>query len=185
MGSFDIRSAVAGRNYVTTQVPFWVEDKVFYDLETAWEVHKRTTDGAVLKGVEDEIERLEKQREAEKFTVFLRAISNRSNEDIISKALAAFPIKRDVYGREDEAQVIERGKLIREMQVAAHITKLIDPDGNAQEVNDENRRDVARALLDGLPPISLKIIDEAIKELNKDFQSQIAKQQDTDFLSKH
>jgi hypothetical protein len=185
MGSFDIREAVSGRNYVTAQIPFWLEDKVFYDLEAAREAHARATDDDVVAELDAEIDHLEKQRDAEAYIMHLRAISNRMNEDIISKALAETPIKRDVYGREDEARQMDRGKHIREMQMAAHMVKMVDPDGNAQVVNDENRREVARALIDNLPPISLKILDEAIKELNKDFQSTLAKQQDTDFLSKH
>ena len=185
MGSFDIRDALTGRNYVTTHVPFWIDDQIFYEIAMAQDKHNAVTDPADIAERDRELAALEKRRDEEAYTVYLRAISNRANEDIISKALAEFPIKRDVYGREDENVALERGKLIRELQVAAHITKIVDPEGNAQPVDDENRRNVARVLIDNAPPISLNVLDQAIQELNKKFNAEQFKQQDTDFLSKH
>lgn len=185
MGSFDIRSALTGRNYVTAFTPFWLEDKVFYDLDAARHEHAEATDKAEVARLEERLATLEKERDESAYMLYFRAISNRANEDIISKALAAFPIKRDIYGREDEAQAIERGKFIREKQLAAHMTKIISPEGDVQTVDDDNRIDLAKALLDNAPPVSLNVIDQTIKELNKQFQMEITKQQDTDFLSKH
>lgn len=185
MGSFDIRTALTERNYVTTNVPFWVDDKVFYDLQSVRDQHARAIEDAEIKALDERLDQLEKRRDDEAYHIYLRSISNRANEDIISKALAEWPIKRDIYGREDENEQMERGKLIREMQVAAHIVKIVNPEGVGQSIDDDDRRDVARAILAEAPPVSLNVLDQAIAELQKDFKDETLRHQDTDFLSKH
>ena len=46
MGSFDIRDALTGRNYVTTHVPFWIDDQIFYEIAMAQDKHNAVTDPA-------------------------------------------------------------------------------------------------------------------------------------------
>jgi hypothetical protein len=182
--SFDIRDALAGRTYVTTKAPFWVDDAIFYEIEAAVEAHAEAIDNDIRMKAEGELDRLEAERDAQAYTLHLRAISNRSNEDIVSKALSQFPIKRDAFGREDDNTVIKRNRLMRELQLAAHLTKIVSPDGETQVIDDDNRGDIARALLADAPPVSLGVVDQAIAKINNEFKTQQAAHQDTDFLSK-
>jgi hypothetical protein len=108
----------------------------------------------------------------------------RAGEDIISKALAAWPIRRDAFGREDDAIALERQKVMRELNLAAHLVKLVNPDGIEQVITDENRLDVARAILAEAPRITLGILDQSMAQLSNDFAEKVREQQDPDFLSK-
>lgn len=186
MVSFDIRDALLERGYPTAQVKIWVSDQIFYKIEAVEDQIKSVPpkEKAKLAELEGRLEELWRQRDEEAYTAHLRGISIRSGEDIISKALAAWPIRRDMYGREDDAMILERTKLMREMTLAVHLQKLVNPEGVEQVVTDENRTDLARAILDHAPKITVNILDQAMTELGKEFNEQIQRQQDPDFLSK-
>lgn len=186
--AFDIRDALTGRSYPTAQTNIWITDEVFYKIDNLKAEMADLADMAKnekkYKALKDELEALLKERDETAYVLHLRGISNRSNEDILSRSMARVPIQRDMFGREKDELTFQRNQLIRESQLAAHITKLVDPDGNEQVINEENRVDVARAILAEAPPVTLAIIDQAIVQINKDFKDQQALHQSTDFLSK-
>ncbi len=186
---FDIRDALTERAYPTAVVDIWVTDKVFYKIEAVEQKINETNakDKTAIKALEGELEALWKERDKEAYKAHLRGISVRASEDIISRALADWPIRRDMWGRPDDAIEIERGKVMREMNLAAHLQKLVSPDGGEQDVAglpDEDKRAVARAIISDAPKITLNTLDQAMTQLNREFKEQVQKQQDPDFLSK-
>jgi len=185
---FDIRDALLERGYPTAKVQIWISDEIFYKIESIEDQIKHTPEvqKIAIADLEGQLEALWRERDEQAYTVHLRGISVRSGEDIISKALAAWPIKRDYFGRDDDAMALERQKLMREMQLAAHLVKVVDPEGNEQRIEtEEDHRDVARSILAEAPRVTLNILDQAMMQLSKEFKEQVQKQQDPDFLSKH
>lgn len=199
--TFDIRDALLGRSFPEANTPIWVDDRVFYEIEEiqhqiadavdtirarsvkTGEVPDAEKDPAVKK-LMAKLKHAQKVRDEQAVTVYFRAIDNEENEAIIEEALQQVPIERDMFGREREISTLRRNRMIRELSFAAHMTKLVSPDGQEQLITDENRRDVARAILLKAPPVTLHIIDQAITQINKQFADHLAKVQGTDFLSK-
>jgi hypothetical protein len=189
--TFDIRDALLERGYPTAAVKIWVSDEIFYKIEAVEaeidEKSKGNQNPKTKKEIAElsgKLDALWAQRDSEAYTAHLRGISNRAGEDIISKALAAWPIRRDMYGREDDAIALERQKVMRHMTFAAHLQKLVNPEGIEQVITDENRDGVTESILDHAPKITLTILDQSMTQLSKDFAEQVQKQQDPDFLSK-
>lgn len=178
--TFDIREVLANRKYPTTSVKIWMDEEVWFEMD-ALSKKLASAKKEHLKPLEAQMKELEKRRDEEAFTIHLRAISNRANEDIISRALADIPIIRDLYGRESVERGRERDKLIQEMSFAERITKLVDPRGREQVFTDENRRDLTRAFLDSAPVFSIEIVDQAIGALANKFAEQRALAQSPDF----
>lgn len=177
--TFDIREVLANRKYPTASVKIWMDEEVWFEMDALSK--KLAVESKNTKSLETQMKALEKRRDEEAFTIHLRAISNRANEDIISKALSEYPIIRDVYGRESVERGRERDKLIQEISFAERITKLVDPRGRVQEFNDDNRRDLTRAFLDNAPVFSIEIVDQAIGALANKFEEQRALAQSPDF----
>lgn len=175
---FDLRDALLGRKYPETSVKVWMDDELFYRLEAARKRHAVALDAGQTDG---ELDRIEAEMEESAYVVHLRGISGRAGEDIISKALSEKPIKRDMYGREDDLQSIERQRLVAELSFSEHITKIVDPRGREQVFTEDNKRDLARALLGNAPKVTVKIIDSAIAQLSKDFADQVAEHSSVDF----
>lgn len=180
--TFDLRDALLGRSYPETSIRVWLEEEPWFKLSKA---EKRAADAASqskeLSKAEKEIVKLQEQIDASAYTVHLRGISGRSGEDIISRALIEKPIKRDMLGREDDLQQIERTRLISELSFSQHITKIVAPDGSQQVLDDENRRDIARAFLQLAPKSAVKVVDETIAALSRDFSERQAELQNPDF----
>ncbi len=187
MVSFDIRNALTDRSYPTAAVDIWVSDEIFYKIDavTAKINEVPAENKTELADLEGRLEALWAERDKQAYKAHLRGISVRASEDIISKALASWPIRRDYMGREDDAIVMERTKMMREMNLAAHLVKLVSPAGAEQEVTREDSREIAAAILADAPRITLNVLDQAMTQLSRDFADQIQKQQDPDFLSKH
>lgn len=181
---FDLHAALTGRQYPEATVPVWMDDSPWYELERLEKKHAGISDpeDPELKVVEDQIENLKKRIEGTKWQVGIRGISPRAGEDIISAALHEIPVKRDMYGRDEFERERLRNKLIRELSFAAHLTKIINPGGGTNLATDENRRDMARLLLDESSQSAIETVDKAIGEVSKKFTELQARQQSPDFL---
>ncbi len=180
MSDFDLRDVLANRKYPTAKVRVWTDEEGFFELAALErEAASITKPGAKLTAVENKIKALKEHLNATAVIVHLRGTSRRAREDMQTEALSQFPIKRDVYGRDDDMQAFNRGNLLTELYFAAHITKIEAPNGAEQILDDENRRDVARAFLDEAPEYSVKLVDAAIGALRGESEMQ----QGIDFLS--
>lgn len=177
--TFDLRDVLANRKYPTASVRVWSDEEGFFALAAMNRKAADLESGPELDDLERRIQNQEDELNASAYTVHLRGTSRRAREDMQTEALVQFPIKRDALGREDELQTWKRGNLLSELYFAAHVTKVVDPSGAVQELNDDNRRDVARAILSFLPEVSVKLIDEAIGSLRGEAEMQ----QGVDFLS--
>lgn len=180
--TFDLRDALLGRKYPETSSTIWLSEELDYAIAALNRKQANVTDEKELAQIEGELAELGAQKLAQAYRVHVRAISNRSREDILSKALAGKPIKRDMYGREDDLQLMERNRLIAELSFAAHVTKIVSPDGNEQIFTDENRRDLARAILDQAPGSAVATIDALIDGVNQKFAAQEAESTNPDFF---
>jgi hypothetical protein len=179
--TFDIREVLARRKYPETSVKVWLDEEVWFEIDAVKAEHSNTTDKDRLAELDAQLDKLEKRRLDEAFTVHIRAISNRASEDIISAALAQYPIKRDLYGRDNDEQARNRNNLITEMSFAQRITKIVSPSGQAQVLTEENRREVVRSFLDQAPAFSIEIVDQAVGALAKKFNADEAEAQSPDF----
>jgi hypothetical protein len=185
MTDFDLRNVLADRAYPTARVPVLLDDKIVYELAA---LHRRLDEVPVSNENPEDLERQiaakQQERDEQAYWVHLRATSNRAREDMQREALSQFPIKADVYGREDAVRGLERGSLLSELYFAAHITKIVAPNGAEQEWTKDNGRDLARAFLDTAPEHAVKVVDAAISALRGEQESQYAKVADVDFLSR-
>lgn len=182
--TFDLRVILADRAYPTAVIPVLLEDKILWELAA---LHRRL-DETVVSGedpaeIEREIAKLEEERNSKLYRVHLRAISNRARDDLQRAALHAIPLKPDLYGREDGERTMDRADLLNELYLAAHVTKIVAPNGAEQVWTEANKRDLARAFLDNAPEHAAKILGEAIEALRGEEQAQYAKVTDIDFLS--
>lgn len=181
MTDFDLRTVLADRAYPTTSQKVWMNEAVWFEIDAIEKALATETDEDRVAELEAELAQLEDRKSDEAFRIHLRAVSNRAKEDMISAALHQFPVKYDLYGREDFETKRNREKLIEELSFAAHITKIVSPTGQEQILNEENRRDVTRSFLDNAPTFSIEIVDEAIGILGNKFAAQRAAQLSPDF----
>lgn len=179
---FDLHAALTGRSYPKATVEIWLEEEPWYELEALEKKHsKLLADDPALKTTEDEIQRVQKIINETAYKVSLRGISPRAGEDIVSKALSQVPIRFDQYGRDNMENTVNRNRLIRELSFAAHLTKVVNPDGKQITVTDDNRQDIARMILGEAPPTAIETIDDTIKQVSRKFAEQQAKFSSPDF----
>lgn len=184
MGTFDLRDVLADKAYPTTVVKVLMDERIYFELAALADAHAAATSATEQKRIAAQFKAKVEERDANQYAVHLRGTSPRAREDIQSLALATFPIKRDMWGREDDLQAVRRGQLLAQLYFAAHITKIVAPNGDEQEFTEENRNDVAQAFLDAAPEHSIKMVDTAITALRGEAEAQKYAQQDADFLSR-
>lgn len=179
-GEFDLREIAAGRAYPTATVNVWVEERLFFELAALERKQASETDDDAVNALESQIQKKREELEASALKVHLRGTSRRAREDMQTKALSQFPIRRDVYGRDDDLQAVNRNRYVTELVFAAHIQSIEAPNGSKQDWTEENRQELARVFLDELPEVSVNIVDKAIVALRGDEEMQ----QGVDFLSR-
>lgn len=177
--TFDLREVLANRKYPTATQRVWVDEEGFFQLAALERRSADVTDKVLIEDLDRKVQNLKDELNASAIKVHLRGTSRRAREDMITEAMVQFPIQRDLMGRENELQAYRRGNLLTELYFAAHIQKIEYPNGKIQEFNDDNRRDIARAMLSELPEFSVKLIDTAIGNLRGEAEMQ----QGVDFLS--
>jgi hypothetical protein len=180
--SFDFHAVLTGRKYPTGSIRVWFDDEPWYELEALEERHSRLgADDPQLKVVEEQFEQVNQKIAESAYTVHVRGISPRASEDLLSSALSHFPIKRDMYGRDDDIQALKRNQDIALLSFAAHITKVVNPDGATVEFNDDNKLDLARGILNEAPKSAISAIDAAIAQVSREFAEQQARYTSPDF----
>lgn len=166
--TFDIREFLADRAYPSATQRALLSEELAFELAAIRDEHASNTDAKEQKRLDAKLEEVERRVDEAKFTFHLRAISRRAKEDIQSAALAEVPILRDMYGRDEPKREIDRRRVLTEMIFAQHITKMVSPTGAEQVWTEDNRRDLARAILDGAPDSTITLLDRAIGRLSGD-----------------
>ena len=180
--SFDLRATLAERAFPSTTCRIHLSEKPFFELAALErKAADVAEDPAELGLLEKKIEEKEREIEDQAYVIHLRGISNRAAQDINSKALAAVPIKRDLYGREEDEATINRRDVLTELIFAAYMTKIVSPSGAEQVLDDDNRRDVARAFIDMAPRRSIQIVDQTIARLSGEAEMARLEAQEPDF----
>jgi hypothetical protein len=179
---FDLHAVLTGRKYPTGTVRVWFDEEDWYELAALESRHASLkAEDPELKAVEREIQEAQKRIDETAFTVHLRGISPRAGEDLISKALAEYPIKRDLYGREEDERARLRNQHVAALSFAAHIVKVVSPAGTEVVLTDENRLEQAKLILGEAPPSAIDRIDKGIAAVSKNFAELQAKQASPDF----
>ena len=181
MVEFDIRNILIGRDLPEGEVSIWADDHLLFERESLESALANATAKADVKRIEDDIAKNAKALEESKLVVTIRGITPRASEDIISKALSEIPIKRDVYSREDDHQMLKRNRLIQQLSFAAHIVKITAPDGSVQILDDGNRHDIAATLLGNATATAIDTIDAGIGKVSRNFSEKLAQWSSTDF----
>lgn len=178
----DLRDVLQGRKYPKGAVKVWMDDEPWFELE-ALEKKSATllANTPELKQVEKRIKEVKKQIDAEAYVVHIRGISPRAGQDVISTALSEFPFKRDMYGRDDETQQINRNRLISELSFSEHIQKVVWPNGKEQAWTEDNKRDLARAFLGEATASAIDTVDTAIGRVSRKFVEMQAEYANVDF----
>ncbi len=182
MTDFDLRNVLADRAYPTASVKVHLDEKPYFDLAALERVVVNADNDVDRAKAVKAFERKKAELTETAFTIHFRGTSPRAREDLQSEALHEFPIRRDVYGRDSDEQLIKRARLLNELYFAAYITKVVTPDGAEQVWTDDNRRDLARAFLDLAPDFAITTVDAAIGALRGEAETKRYGQQDIDFL---
>lgn len=181
MDDFDLRDVLASRKYPTAKVKVWVDEEGFFELAALEQKIANTLDADEVSRLDAQAQKLKDELNASALTVHLRGTSRRAREDMQTEALTLFPIKRDVMGREESLQQVERGRLLTELYFAAHITAVENAAGARQDwAPDSLGRELARAFLSEMPDYSVALVDQAIGALRGESEMQ----QGVDFLSR-
>lgn len=183
MTDFDLRNVLADRAYPTASIKVHMTEEPYFELAALDRaVASAGTDAARAKATKA----FEAARAAladAAYTVHLRGTSPRAREDLQSEALHEFPIRRDIYGRDNDEVARNRGKLLSELYFAAHITKVVWPGGVGEQVwDEESERDLARAFLGQAPDFAIETVDAAIGALRAKAEADRYGKQDIDFL---
>jgi hypothetical protein len=179
--TFDLRDVLADRAYPTASVDVWFDDIAGRELDELDNAINETSDPKELKKLEAEFEAKRKEFAHKKYTFALQGISQRRREDIQTKGYSEFPIKRDMFGRDDVAQETQRQYFVRDLLFEAFIVSITNPDGLVQE---HPELDVIKTFTGYAPFTAIQKIDLAIGALDSDTDIQRFGQQDADFLSK-
>jgi hypothetical protein len=182
-GRFNIVDVLKGRGYPTDEVEIFIDENVAFmasDIEDSIRKLSEKMDSekdkseldALVKRHEELIERKEKLVEemgGARYVFHLQGISEGERDDIWKKSVDRHPIKHDtdrnpLTGKVDrvEVQSPERDKYFTSLLWAAHIKKIVDPEGNEQ---DGITLDDALELRRSLPLASIGKITEAIEKM--------------------
>lgn len=180
-GTFDLRQTLAERAYPTETVEFYVDEELGYAVNKLDETMKTLVDqvaiaesagateaaeaaASALVAAEEKYNELRK--DAEPYKAVIRSISRRAKRDIQSKALHAYPLHRDLYGRDDSENEFARNHEIDVLLWTSCLQSITNPAG-AIQVYDGNR-EVIEGVQDEIPESAYKVINAAIDRLLDD-----------------
>jgi hypothetical protein len=195
-GTFDIRNIVSERQLPEDAVHFYVNEKVGYQIKKLDQTIRKLNDQLGFLKDEKQIEEakdalataqnaydeLGEQIKGQRYTANIRTITRRNKRDIQSKALAEWPIQRDMWGRDNSTQEFERGEYLQTAAWEACILSIESPDGQIQKVNGtEDAHSIVVSLRGDLPESANTAIDAALAQLDDDGEWWNAAAQNQDF----
>jgi prefoldin subunit 5 len=182
-GVFDLRAVLAEQQQPEDTITFYIDREVGHaanklekrikELENSLAVANLQKDDKVIKQATDALnsatDKLEElYREVKPYKATIRAITRRAKHDLQSKALHAFPIRRDVWGNDDSEQEFARGHYLELLVWSAMIRSIESPDGDVQEFSGEDTWKVMEGIHDALPESAANRINAAIDAIMDD-----------------
>lgn len=126
-----------------------------------------------------QLDEVEKQLEASKYEIHLRAIPARMRQNIHSKALSSYPYRKNLLGQlGDDDPTVERVNLENNLLWQACIAKVVTPSG--KEFENPTEGDI-ELLVNGLSSTAQSLIDSQIRELHEEAERFTAEVKNPDF----
>lgn len=183
-GVFDLRQVLTERQMPEDRVPFYVDEDLGYAAEKLQETLEKLHNNyevAKLSGADEDVlasaekaitaaeEKLEELNKGiTPYYATLRAITRRQKFDIQSKALHAFPIKRDLYGNDDPEVEFNRRNYMDQLIWATHLKSVQSPDGATQDFNGVDDLEIIIGVMDSIPESAYRAINRGIDKLMDD-----------------
>jgi hypothetical protein len=161
--TWDLREVVAERDQPKESVSIYLNEVASYAKgELLLELVRAKKNEKVLNVLNEQLEKVEKDLEATRYTVHITAIPSRMREDIASKAMHEHPMKIDLMGRDDPATVMARIAREQDLLWLAQIYDVVNPRGQHKA---DWAEETLKEFRDALPTGAQKAIDAAIKSL--------------------
>lgn len=135
--TFDLVSVLTGRDYPETSVKVYLDEKLgftIYKLREAISEADRRNDEAAAADLQKDYDNLVTQVADAQYTVHMRGISEGVKTSILASIRKDFPVKRNVYGQEEEN--FEADQTYTRRLWAAVITRIEDPSGAFSYMNE-------------------------------------------------
>lgn len=197
LDDFDLRDMLIGRDMPEDAVTLYMNEALAFEMgkisKKLQYLSARAATGDEKAAAEftalDDVLAEKRDKLSKQGLVFhLRGITKRQKEDIQSSGLHEFPLKRDMFGRDDSINELERVRFLRIKFFTAFVDRIVTPAGKTQIIaNNGNPSDAAistmKAFAETAPEPTIEALDEAIGELSGkiDFKTLVA--QESDFLS--
>lgn len=181
-GVFDLRQVLAERQYPEEVITFYVDEELGYavnklkaridfienQIQVAMITGNTDLEESATKALDAATAKLEETEQAiPPYRATIRSISRRARHDIQSKALHAYPIKRDLLGNDDSENEFARNHYMDQLIWAAFLKKIESPEGQVQTFGGEDF-DVVASIMDGIPQSAYAVINAGIDKLMDD-----------------
>lgn len=163
--TWDLLEVVSERAQPKDTVSVYLNEIASYAKgEIMKEMVAKKDDLEALGTLSAELEKIEAQLEATKYTLHITAIPSRMREDIASRAMQEFPLKLDLLGRDDPINAIARNKHETKLSWHAQVYDIVNPKGlHKNDFTLEQMNQFAEAL----GTEAQKAVDRAIESINK------------------
>lgn len=175
---WDLMEVLAERTQPTTSVTVYLDEAASFTKNELVQAYSRIPkdDTAARNKAKKAIQDVEKILEKKKYIVNLVGVPTRMREDISSKALSQFPIKRTTLIDDDNAQNRQRQENI--LMWSAMITGIENPDGKLRtQFSAEQMAELNKSL----PVAAINAVDKAIRDLIIAAEKFTVESQDIDF----
>ena len=176
--TWDLGEFLADRQMPEVTVDVYLNEYASHAKAQLLKAHARATGDEVAE-LDAKLEEVEKQLEASRYEISLRAIPSEMREDIHKRAVKEFPYKKNFLNQPTEDDPTqERIEFENLLLWQACIRKMVAPNGRVFENPSEG--DV-KALDKGLPTGAKNALDRAIRELHEDAERFTAEVKNPDF----
>jgi len=169
-GVFSIINAIQDRAYPHDEVNIYLDEQTAYEASL---VKTKLNSTDVLdneyEAIEAELNKLLKTLEKSKYVFTITGISEGKREEIYDIATEKYPVeyretKNNFTGetKREEIENVERDNFFTSLIWAAHITKIVDPEGNVQGALSPEEADTLRL---SLPLASSSMINKSIETI--------------------
>lgn len=158
---WDLGELLQERVQPTGVVRFYLAENESAQKDVVVKRLAKETDEAKVAELEKDLAELDKAIESKRYIIHLTAVPSRMREDIASKALSQFPLKRDVWGHDEQGQALARMKFENNLIWFAQVTG-VEKNGRVKKIETP---DQMQAFADSLPTAVQKRVDETIREL--------------------
>ena len=180
--TFNIIDALQGVDYPEDSVDVFMSDNLMFLISKANDelrLAELRKEEDKVKEIQEKLDNLREQASIVKFTFHVRSIPRDQIKAILTKLDADFPPEKDLMGR--EVPNPERDESFMARQWAAHIVRIVNPNGAVQVGISEEDADKLRG---HMPQSALEAVQRTMDSLyegaKKGYETSI---QDVNFLS--